>query len=75
MYTCLNSNSKAHVIIHDAIISNEALNNPESAVTIHEMLPLIDITDHLAEIIFFPTELSKLSINDEEIYSFWLLLL
>ncbi len=75
MYPCMNSNSKGHVIIQGVVTSNKSLNDPESAVSIHKMLSLIEITDHLAKIVFFPTVLSKLPVNDEEIHSFCQLLL
>jgi hypothetical protein len=74
VYTCVYGSSKGHFVAQPTVAIDESFDGPYSAVCIIEVLLLIEVTNHLADIIGSVTKLSQLPVNEDELVSFSTLL-
>lgn len=66
--------AERHVVVYDSVAINERLDGPDRTIGVIEILLLVEIANHLSEIVGSATDLSELPVNDDELISVFAML-
>jgi len=62
----MNNGSESHFVAHGAVAFDECLNSPDGGIDVLEVLSLIEVADHLPDVIGSVAELGEFPVDDEE---------
>lgn len=62
----MDSNAESHIFTQGSIALNKSIHGPHCTVNVLEVLSLIEVTDHLPNVICPVAELGKFPVDNEE---------